>query len=168
MGRCVLVVLLVWTGSAHGQELPDAQVSKTTWTTFAGLGTEILADGVTTRVLYQRHHDEIDPLAKPFVDAGVPGQIAASLLGAGAMSGAWFLLRRTHHDHAARWFLRSVTAGEGYNVARQVALLRTSQTNQDADRADLTTQNSSRFRTTISGVRIRLSRQASVGGSQFR
>src|ERR1700691_3832169 len=98
MGRLALALLLVWTGSARGQELPDAPVSKTTWTTFVGLGTEILADGVTTRVLYQRHHNEIDPLARPFVDAGVPGQIGASLLGAGAMSGAWFLLRRMHHE----------------------------------------------------------------------
>jgi hypothetical protein len=127
MGRWVLVMLVVWTGAAHGQELPDAPVSKATWTTFAGLGTEILADGATTRVLYQRHYDEINPLAKPFVHAGVPGQIGASLLGAGAISGVWFVLRRTHHDRAASWFLRSATAGEGCNLARQFALLRTSQ-----------------------------------------
>ena len=113
MGRWVLVLLLAWTGAACGQELPGAPVSKTTWTTFVGLGAEILADGVTTRILYQRHHDEIDPVAKPFVHAGVPGQIGASLMGAGALSGVWFMLRRTHHDRAAEWFLRSVTAGEG-------------------------------------------------------
>jgi hypothetical protein len=126
MGRAVLVMLFVWTGVVHGQELPDAPVSKQTWGTFAVVGTEILADGVTTRVLYQRHYNEMNPLARPFVRAGVPGQIAASLLGAGAVSGVWFVLRRTHHDRAANWFLRSVAAGEGSNVSRQLAILRTS------------------------------------------
>jgi hypothetical protein len=156
MGRYIVVILLLWTGAARGQSLdvPDAPLTKTTWTTFVGLGAEILADGVTTRILYQRHHDELDPLAKPFVHAGVPGQIGASLLGAGAMGGAWFLLHRTHHDRAAGWFLRSMTGSEGYNVARQFDLLRKSQANQDqaADRAYLKSQRTSRFRRTISGV----------------
>src|SRR5271156_6010596 len=124
MGRWILAMVLVSTGAARGQDLQDMPVSKATWIAFAGLGTEILADGVMTRVLYQRHYNEIDPLAKPLVQAGVPGQIGASLLGGGATAGTWFLLRRTHHDRAAKWFLHSVIAGEGYNVARQFALLR--------------------------------------------
>jgi hypothetical protein len=146
MGRWILVLLMASAAAAHGQELPDTPVSKATWTTFVGLGTEILADGVTTRVLYQRHHKEIDPLARPFVDAGVPGQIGASLLGAGAMSGAWFLLRRMHHERAAAWFLRSVTAGEGLNVARQFTLVRTSQAEQAASGAGIASQSALRGR----------------------
>jgi hypothetical protein len=152
MSRLVPVTLLLLTLAARGQELPDAPVSKTTWTTFAGLGGEILADGVTTRVLYQRHYDEIDPVAKPFVHAGVPGQVGASLLGAGAMAGAWFVLHRMHHARAAEWFLRSVTAAEGYNVGRQVALLRVSQASQAAFRANLKSQRTPRSGRTISGV----------------
>lgn len=144
MGRWVLVMLLAGTGAARGQELFDAPVSKTTWTTFAGLGAEILADGVTTRVLYQRHYDELNPLAKPFVHAGVPGQIGVSLLGAGAMTGAWFLLHRTHHERTAKWFLRTVAAGEGYNVARQIAVVRASQTDQTAASANSKTQSDHR------------------------
>jgi len=132
MGRWGLLIFLVLTRAAQGQELPDAPVSKATWTTFAGLGTEIVADGVMTRVLYQRGHEEIDPLAKPFVRAGVPGQVGASLLGAGAMGGLWFVLHRLHHERAAGWFLRTATAGEGLNVARQAAILRTSQADQAA------------------------------------
>jgi len=130
MGRWGLVIFLVLTRAAHGQESSDAAVSKTTWTTFGGLGGEIVADSVMTRVLYQRGHKEIDPLAKPFVEAGVPGQVGASLLGAGAMGGMWFVLHRLHHDRAAGWFLRTATAGEGLNVARQAAILRTSQADQ--------------------------------------
>jgi hypothetical protein len=144
MGGWVLVMLLAGTGAARGQELADAPVSTATWTMFAGLGAETLADGVTTRVLYQRHYDELDPVAKPFVHAGVPGQIGISLLGAGAMSGVWFVLHRTHHEPTARWFLRSVTAIEGYNVARQFAVLRASQGNQAAVEANLKSQSEHR------------------------
>ncbi len=163
MGRWGLVMLLGLTGAALGQELPDAPISKATWTMFAGLGGEIVGDGVMTRVLYQRGHEEIDPLAKPFVHAGVPGQVGASLLGAGAMGGLWFVLHRMHHDRAAGWLLRSATVGEGFNVARQAAILRTSQGNlgaaqqtsaadQAAGRAYLKSQSTSRFCRTISGV----------------
>jgi hypothetical protein len=119
-------MLFVLTSVAPGQELPTAPLSKVTLATFAVLGGEVVADGVTTRVLYQRTYDETDPLAKPFVHAGVPGQVGASLLGAGVIGGVWFVLHRTHHDGTARWFLRSVTAAEGCNVARQFAILRTS------------------------------------------
>ncbi|MFZ0817610.1 MAG: hypothetical protein WAM78_18945 [Candidatus Sulfotelmatobacter sp.] len=120
------MMLLVLTGTAHTQELPNVPVSKESWGMFAVVGAEILADSVTTRVLYQRHYRENDPIAQPFVRAGVPGQIGASLLGAGALGGAWLVLRRMHHDRAASWFLRSVAVGEGCNVVRQFALLRTS------------------------------------------
>jgi hypothetical protein len=126
MGRWVLVMLLVLTGAARAQELSRTPVSKEVWTTFAVIGGEVLADGVTTRVLYQRHYNETDPIAQPFVREGVPGQIGGSLLAAGAVGGAWLMLRRMHHDRAAKWFLRSVAIGEGCNVGRQFSILRTS------------------------------------------
>lgn len=134
--RRILVVLLVLAGASWGRDLPDRNlagkafsdsgVSRETWVTFAVFGAEVVADGGITRVLYQRHYDEIDPVAKPFVHAGVPGQVGASLLGAGAMGGVWWMLHRTHHDRLARQFLRSVTAAEGGNVGRQYSILRTS------------------------------------------
>jgi hypothetical protein len=136
MGRILMVLLLLAGTAASGQDLPeknlldkgilDASVSRETKVAFAVFGGELLADGVATRILYQRHYDEIDPLAKPFTHAGVPGQIGASLLGAGAISGAWWVLHRTHHDRIARNFLRSVSAAEGSNVGRQFSILRTS------------------------------------------
>jgi hypothetical protein len=64
MGRRVLVMLLVLTGAARAQELPNVPVSKEIWGTFAVVGAEILADSVTTRVLYQRHYRENDPIAQ--------------------------------------------------------------------------------------------------------
>jgi len=132
----ILVLLLLCARAASGQDLPgrnfldkgipDVPVSREIKVAFAVFGGELLADGVVTRILYQRHYDEIDPLAKPFTHAGVPGQVGASLLGAGAIGGAWWVLHRTHHDRIARNFLRSVTAAEGSNVGRQFSILRTS------------------------------------------
>src|SRR5580693_9309180 len=109
MSKRVLAMLLVLvlTGAARGQELPNVPVSKKGWRTFAVVDAEILADSVTTRVLYQRHYRENGPIAQPFVRAGVPGQIGASLLGAGAIGGAWLVFRRMHHDRTATWLLRS-------------------------------------------------------------
>jgi len=127
MGSRVLVMLLLGGARVAGaQGLPDAPISKATWTTFAGIGAEMVADSVTTRVLYQRRYDELNPLVKPFVHAGVPGQAGGTLLGAAATGGMWFILRRTRHHRAAEWFLHSVAAGEGGNVARQFMILRTS------------------------------------------
>jgi len=132
----ILAMLLLLAGAASGQDVPGRSLldtgtlgvpmSRETKMAFAVFGGELLADGVATRILYQRHYDEIDPLAKPFTHAGVPGQIGASLLGAGAVGGTWWVLHRTHHDRIARNFLRSVTAAEGGNVGRQFSILRTS------------------------------------------
>ncbi len=119
-------MLLVVTSVMVGQELPSVPVSKPTLATFAVFGAEVLADGVTTRVLSQRAYRETDPLAKPFVRAGMAGQIGAGLLGVGAAGGAWYVFHRTHHERMAKWFLRSVTAGEGLNDARQFSILRKS------------------------------------------
>jgi hypothetical protein len=131
MGGRVLVMLLICTAAGHAQRLPHvsvstAIVSRQTYLAFAVIGTEVVADSITTRVLYQRNYGETDPLARPFVHAGVPGQIGASLLGLGATGGMWIVLHRWHHDPAAKWFLRSVALGEGCNDARQFAILRTS------------------------------------------
>lgn len=126
MGKQIAAMLFLLTGVMPGQEALNAPVRKVTFATFAVLGSEIVADGVTTRVLYQRSYAETDPLAKPFVHAGVPGQVGGSLLGAGTIGAAWFVLHRTHREGMARWFLRSVTAAEGCNVGRQFSILRTS------------------------------------------
>jgi len=126
MGWLIPAMLLALTSAALGQDVPNAPVSNSTLAILAVLGTEVLADGATTRVLYQRNYNEDDPLAKPFVRAGVAGQIGASLLGAGAIGGVWFALHRWHHERTAKGFLLLVAAGEGGNDARQFAILRKS------------------------------------------
>ncbi len=126
MGRQIAAMLFLLTGVVSGQEMRNAPVSNVTLASFAVLGGEIVADGVTTRVLYQRSYAETDPLAKPFVHAGVAGQVGASVLGAAAIGGVWFVLHRAHREGTARWLLRSVSAAEGCNVGRQFSILRTS------------------------------------------
>ncbi|HUO25201.1 MAG TPA: hypothetical protein VMU61_06015 [Candidatus Aquilonibacter sp.] len=125
MVRGILLVLLLelYPCFLQGQDLPNAPIPIETWTTFGVFGGEVVADGVTTRVLYQRHYPETDPLARPFVRAGVAGQVGGAVLGMAATGSVWYILRRTHHDRAAKWFLRSVTLGEGCNVTRQFAIL---------------------------------------------
>jgi hypothetical protein len=146
MGKIFMALMLLAGTAVHGQDLPGANLLTSdrdshsdkdkdipnppmpmeTKVAFAVFGGEVLADGVATRILYQRHYDEIDPLAKPFTHAGVPGQVGASILAVGAIGGTWWALNRTHHERIARNFLRTVTAGEGANVGRQFSILRTS------------------------------------------
>jgi hypothetical protein len=92
---------------------------------FAAFTAEIAADGISTRLLYQRGCSENDPIARPFVRAGIGGQVAASLLGLAAVGGGWFILRRTHHDRLAQWMLRAAVAGEGVNDIRQFRVMAT-------------------------------------------
>src|ERR1700678_1397988 len=117
------VMASVMPSVSVGQQLPTEPVSNTTLATFAVFGAEVVYDGVTTRVLSQRAYGEGDPLAQPFVRAGVPGQVAGGLLAAGATGMAWFVLHRTHHEGMAKWFLLSVVAAEGGNDVRQFDLL---------------------------------------------
>ncbi|HEV3513169.1 MAG TPA: hypothetical protein VGS05_15780 [Candidatus Sulfotelmatobacter sp.] len=92
---------------------------------FAAFAAEVAADGVSTRLLYQRGCGENDPIARPFVRAGVGGQVAASFLGLAAVGGAWAILRRAHHDRMAKWMLRIAVAGEAANDARQFTVMAT-------------------------------------------
>jgi hypothetical protein len=92
---------------------------------FVAFAAEVAADGVSTRLLYQRGCGENDPVARPLVRAGVGGQVAASFLGFAAVGGAWAILRRAHHERIAQWMLRTAVAGEGINDARQFSVMAT-------------------------------------------
>ena len=125
------VILTILVAAAFGQDrafsrdrdrdLPSAPSE--TKAEFAVLTAEIIADGVSTRILYQRGCGENDPLARPFVRAGVGGQVAGSFLGLAAAGGAWVILHRTHHDRVAKWMLRSAVAAEGVNDIRQFKVM---------------------------------------------
>lgn len=92
---------------------------------FVAFAAEVAADGVSTRLLYTRGCGENDPIARPFVRAGVGGQVAASFLGFAAIGRAWAILCHTHHERMAQWMLRTALAGEGINDARQFNVMMT-------------------------------------------
>lgn len=119
-------ILSILTSLSLAQEidLPEAPMPREAKIEFAVLAAEVVADGVSTRILYQRGCGENNPIAKPFVRAGVGGQVAASLLSVAAVGGAWALLHRTHHDRMAKWMLRTLVVGEGINDIRQFQVMR--------------------------------------------
>jgi hypothetical protein len=68
----------------------------------------LVADGITTQHLRQadpshRFSREADPIARPFVEAGWPGQIAGGALFVTAEVGQRYLLHRKHHHRWERW-----------------------------------------------------------------
>ena len=118
-------ILSILTASSIAQEinLPEAPMPREAKIEFAVFAAEVAADGITTRMLYQRGCGENNPIAKPFVRAGVGGQVAASLLSVAAVGGAWAIFHRTHHDRMAKWMLRTLVAGEGINDIRQFRVM---------------------------------------------
>jgi len=115
------------TSFIQQERLPDAASStrREAKIEFAAFAAEVAADGISTRMLVQQGCGEHDPLARPFVRAGVGGQVAASVLGFAAVGAAWIILRRTHHAHLATWMLRTAVAGEGINDIRQFRVMAT-------------------------------------------
>jgi len=66
----------------------------------------LLADGITTQRALRRYPDstyEGDPLARPFVSHGWPGQVAGGALVLSADLGIRYLLHRANHHRVERW-----------------------------------------------------------------
>jgi hypothetical protein len=59
----------------------------------------VAADGISTQEILNSggHWREMNPLARPFVNKGAPGQAAASVLGLGFSVGTAYLLHKTGH-----------------------------------------------------------------------
>jgi hypothetical protein len=65
----------------------------------------LLADGITTqqaRTKYPEFFREIDPIARPFVNRGWPGQIVGGALFIGADVGLRYWLHRNNHHRVER------------------------------------------------------------------
>ena len=125
MVRALGLTALFWilVSASFAQDTNSSKVPTEAKIEFAAFAAEVAADGVTTRILYQRGLSELDPVARPFVHAGVGGQVGAGLLSVAVAGGVWTIFHRTHHDRIAKWMLRAVVAGEGANVARQFNLV---------------------------------------------
>jgi hypothetical protein len=73
---------------------------------FAGL---VAADGISTQEILNSggHWREMDPLARPFVTKGAPGQLAASVIGYSFGVGTSYLLHKTGHHKLERLMLNT-------------------------------------------------------------
>ena len=84
----------------------------------------LLADGATTQRALRRYPGvayEADPLARPFVAHGWPGEIAAGALVVTADVGVRYLLHRTGHHRLERWppvLVAAVCATAAWHNAR--------------------------------------------------
>lgn len=78
-------------------------------------------DLVTTHRLIAEGGREADPLAKPFVNAGLAGQLVGSYaVGTGGTVLASYLLHRTKHHRLERWVPILTTAVEGLATASNI------------------------------------------------
>jgi hypothetical protein len=132
-----LLTLLLFCAAAQAETmvrpvepvLPNAPSTRRFWTVenkvqvgiFAGL---ITADSITTQKGLSQGYREGNPLARPFVKMGAPGQAIGAAIGFGAGLGTVYLLHRTHHYKAERIAMRLLVAGEGAVVANNIARIR--------------------------------------------
>ncbi len=109
--------------------LPDAPSKHPFWTVENKANVSILAgliaaDAITTQRALNQGFREGDPLMRPFVTRGAPGEAAGSAIGFGAGVGVGYLLHRTHHYKAERITMRMIVAGEGACVASNIIAIR--------------------------------------------
>ena len=89
-----------------------------------GIAAESVYDGYASQVMLYKGYYEGNPLARPLVNRGAAGQVAASALGVAAVLGVQYLVHRTHHERAVNWIGRIALVGEGANCVRQSQLIK--------------------------------------------
>ena len=83
---------------------PHAFFDKTNLRLFIAEGLAQTGDLITTRKIINSGGREADPLAKPFVNAGIGGQMVGSyVVGTGGTMLASYLLHHTGHHRLERW-----------------------------------------------------------------
>jgi hypothetical protein len=86
---------------------------------FAALAGLVAADGFTTQVALTGggHFREMNPIARPFVNQGTAGQVAASAIGLGVSTGTAFLLHKTGHHKLEQLVLNASIGVEAETVS---------------------------------------------------
>jgi hypothetical protein len=79
----------------------------------------VAADGISTQGILHGAGQwrEMNPLARPFVNQGAPGQLAASVLGYGFSLGTSYLLHRTGHHKLEKLLLDASIGVEAETVS---------------------------------------------------
>jgi len=109
--------------------LPDAPSQHPFWTFESKVDLSILAGlvaaaAITTQRGLNEGLREVNPVMRPFVTRGAPGEAAGSALGFGAAVGVAYLLHRTHHYKSERIAMRLMVAGEAGFVANNIVQIR--------------------------------------------
>jgi hypothetical protein len=104
-------------------------IQRSFWTVENKLDLSILAglvaaDGITTQRGLNQGLREVNPVTRPFVTRGVPGEAVGSALGFGVGVGVVYLLHRSHHYKAEHITMRLMVAGEAGFVANNIVALR--------------------------------------------
>jgi hypothetical protein len=84
----------------------------------------ITADAITTQRGLNEGLREVNPIMRPFVTRGAPGEAAGSALGFGAAVGVAYVLHRSHHYKAERIAMRLMVAGEAGFVSNNIIQIR--------------------------------------------
>src|SRR5437879_10277593 len=97
--------------------LPDAPSQRPFWTVENKISVGVLAglvaaDAFTTQRGLNQGLREVNPVMRPFVTRGAPGEAAGSALGFGAGVGIVYLLHRGNHYKAEHITTRLILAGE--------------------------------------------------------
>jgi len=115
--------------AANNTTPPDAPRQQRFWTGENKAEVSILAalvgaDGITTQRGLNQGLREANPIMRPFVTRGTPGEAAGSALGFGAAVGAVYLLHYSHHYKAERIAMRLMVVSESGFVANNIVAIR--------------------------------------------
>jgi len=84
----------------------------------------VAADAITTQRGLNEGFREVNPVMRPFVTRGAPGEAVGSALGFGAAIGVAYVMHRSHHYKAERIAMRLMIAGESGFVANNIVAIR--------------------------------------------
>jgi len=116
-----------FTASSHA--LPDAPSPRPFWTVEKKLDVGILAglvaaDAITTQRGLNQGLREVNPIMRPFVTRGAPGEAVGSALGFGVSVGVVYLMHRSHHYKLERLTMRLMVASEAGVVVNNIVAIR--------------------------------------------
>jgi Domain of unknown function (DUF5658) len=133
--KSIFVILLLSLGlSAQNFKvtsfaLPEAPRQHHFWTVENKAGISLLAgmvaaDAITTQRGLNEGLREVNPVMRPFVTRGAPGEAAGSALGFGAGIGFVYLLHHSRHYKTERLAMRLMVAGESGFVVNNIVAIR--------------------------------------------
>lgn len=123
----VLILLAGYSLSAQELTLPDAPSHKfldhQNKVAFTSLAALVAADAVMTqRLINSGIAHEANPLWRPLVKQGWPGEMAASALGYSAALGMAYTFHKTGHHKMERWANWVTIAVQAGNVAHSFSM----------------------------------------------